>query len=644
MNIAIDLGGLLAPPIRNRGIGNYVFDQLKELFQQDVHNNYYLLNLFEDIDLKQLLEYGDNVKSFYFYTGENNELYYNKSYKDVMNNIYFNFIRENNIDLFWLTYTFNPLFEYDSKVFKETKVIVTVYDIIPYIFQKEYLMDKNVRKWFIKCIEFIEQSDYLFAISESVKRDLIEYLQIEECVISNISTGVSDKFKKIPILENDKMKLYTQYGIKDEYIMCTGGEDFRKNIDGLIIAYSKLPKELINKFQLVIVCKMSPHIMEAHQTLAISKNVGHRVIFTNFVTEEELILLYNGAKIMAFPSKYEGFGLPVIEAMKCGTPVLTSQNSSLGEIAEGAAFLVDPFDITVIESKLEEALNSDDLAKYVDLGFARASQYTWKRTAELTKQVFCKIESEEKQTIKLTRDSIAIFLPGTTKNVLFDEYVSYIIKESNKKNNIQIFTDNLGCTEYIDEKRIKNCSEFYPANFDKIIYIIANHKECAFMLPYIYYYRGFIDTHDLYLPIPYLQIIKEAKDELELDELKNRFFKEYISSSYNKTPPYLFGKNFVTEYSDVIIVHNNLNKKEILQQSIHKTIVNILEGISDSSCIIEDSSIRLVNLVNEEFNIVGNDVIEKIINFLGNNTSVRYEELLNLSKTVAYAKRYCFKN
>ncbi|RKJ22013.1 glycosyltransferase, partial [Butyricicoccus sp. 1XD8-22] len=125
-------------------------------------------------------------------------------------------------------------------------------------------------------------------------------------------------------------------------------DDFRKNIEGLIVAFSKMPQSILHEYQLVVACKLSEASEAYYYEVAKKHNVRDRIILTNFVPTNHLILLYNLAHVVAFPSKYEGFGLPVVESMACGTPVLTSNNSSLGEISEGAAVLVDPFDINDI--------------------------------------------------------------------------------------------------------------------------------------------------------------------------------------------------------------------------------------------------------------------------------------------------------
>jgi glycosyltransferase involved in cell wall biosynthesis len=180
-----------------------------------------------------------------------------------------------------------------------------------------------------------------------------------------------------------------KYGVERPYILYVGALESRKNLPRLLEAYARLRKWSA-RWKLVIVgarkWKFTP-IFEAVQRLGLEPHVH----FTDYVADEDLPALYRGAELFAFPSLYEGFGLPVLEAMACGTPVVTSNRSSLPEVAGDAALLVDPLDVEAIAGAMQRVLADEALAAGLrEIGLARAAQFTWERTARETVAVYKK--------------------------------------------------------------------------------------------------------------------------------------------------------------------------------------------------------------------------------------------------------------
>ena len=367
MNIALDATGMLGPMSKGRGIGNYSLNLLRALTENDKENHYFFLNFFENVDDAQLVNDKKNFTQINFYMGKDRALLDHVEYAEILGGIVRRFIRENNIDMFIVTSPFDDhVMTYRKEWFLDTKVIAIVYDIIPYIFSERYLADSRTKNWYMERVETLRWMDQLMVISQSVKNDMIRCLGFEAKNISVIWGASGDKIKKTYVSEEEKISLFHKFGIENKYIMCTGGDDERKNLSGLIEAYSMAGKDLIREFQLVIVCKLSANSEKRYQKQIENLNLCGRVVLTNFVTDEELLQLYNCAYAMIFPSQYEGFGLPVTEAFACELPVVTSNNSSLAEIAGDAAVLVDPFDIRDIARGIKEVLklpNTEDLAR-----------------------------------------------------------------------------------------------------------------------------------------------------------------------------------------------------------------------------------------------------------------------------------------
>lgn len=222
----------------------------------------------------------------------------------------------------------------------------------------------------------------VITISQNTKKDLIEKLDVPEEKIEVIYNGVSDNFT---LIEDPQtlQKTLNKYKIKKEFLLYTGVWRYHKNLPRLIEAFAILKHKRNIDISLVITGKPDPDYPETKQAV---KELGltQDVIFTGLVEEEELIHLYNAANIYVFPSLYEGFGLPPLEAMKCGTPVVASNASSIPEICgEGNAIFFDPYKVNDIAEKIEKVYKNTDLqAELIENGMARADKFTWQITGQ----------------------------------------------------------------------------------------------------------------------------------------------------------------------------------------------------------------------------------------------------------------------
>jgi len=183
-----------------------------------------------------------------------------------------------------------------------------------------------------------------------------------------------------------------RYGIGSRFILYFGGFDLRKNVPRLIEAYARLPEHLRREYQLVVAGRyhnlghpLFPDPRETVRRLGLEGNV----VFTGQIREQDKAPLFSAATVFAFPSLYEGFGIPVLEAMACGTPVLTSNLSALPEVAGDAGLLIDPYDTDAIAQGLVDLLDHqerrEELARR---GLERARRFTWRQVAEQTVRVY----------------------------------------------------------------------------------------------------------------------------------------------------------------------------------------------------------------------------------------------------------------
>lgn len=267
---------------------------------------------------------------------------------------------------------------------KKTKKVTTMHDMTPYLFPSAF--PKRILKNQMRRLSLVKrESDLIIADSKTTKDDTVKFLDIPQDRIKMVNLAVAKNFKPQP--EDKIMTTLSKFKIKKPFILSVGTQEPRKNVHKLIDAFENLSKEY-QELTLVLTGKKG-----WGQVLETVPNV----IETGFVSEEELISLYAGCKVFVYPSLYEGFGLPILEAMACSAPTITSNNSSMVEVAKDAAILVDPRSDEQIKKAISLVLKleSDDYQKMVRASLDRARQFTWEKTARETLKVYEELVKKE---------------------------------------------------------------------------------------------------------------------------------------------------------------------------------------------------------------------------------------------------------
>jgi glycosyltransferase involved in cell wall biosynthesis len=226
--------------------------------------------------------------------------------------------------------------------------------------------------------------DMCVVVSECTKRDLLKNFSMDERKIKVIYLGADKRFRLLdtPVVES----VLSKYGIKRPYLLSVGSVP-RKNINGIIKGF--YASKASDNFQLVLSCSMD---VSKYQQMADDLGVGDRVLILSSLSDQELVALYNGCHAFVFPSLYEGFGLPILEAMQCGAPVITSNISSCPEVAADAAILVDPGSTRKIAAAIDQMCSDDILRKqFIEKGFQRAKHFSWDRFAQEMKKVYSSV-------------------------------------------------------------------------------------------------------------------------------------------------------------------------------------------------------------------------------------------------------------
>lgn len=357
-----------------RGIGNYtleLIDQLKQIGSDDT----YLLYVDRE-DKERLLPNNDNFKVV---------LIPSKNYFIWEQCLLPLFLYAGGVDILHCPANTAPLW-----LNKRVKLVVSLLDVM---FLKDYAqlprsssvyqrLGRYYRKFVVSRV--IKRASRIITISDYSRRDILaHYPWLKPDIISVTHLAVNEKCRSDP--DNKVLK---KWGISGDYILLLGAVDPRKNTAQALKAFLDLKERKLLKPKLVIT-GLSDRTRKPLYEMAGSSNDTADVIFTEFVPEKDLAELYRNAFLFLYPSLYEGFGLPVLEAMTYGVPVIAANRTSIPEIADGAAWLIDPQDPDDLKVAIMSlATDGERREEMIKRGSERAKSFSWKRTAEQTLKVY----------------------------------------------------------------------------------------------------------------------------------------------------------------------------------------------------------------------------------------------------------------
>jgi glycosyltransferase involved in cell wall biosynthesis len=371
MKIGID--GRAAKWYRGTGIGTYTYQLINSLNDTDKYNDY-LLFMPESCDCN--IQFGKNF--------------------NVKN------ISENSTGEFWDEVNIpNILQDCDIEIYhvpqngvglpkdKRCPMVITLHDVIP------YKMPETVGPTYLKIFQeqmpdIISKCDGIITVSQYSKEDIVKTFNFPKEKIFVTYLAPEEIYK--PLDKNiSKALIKDFYSIDGDYILYVGGFSPRKNILGLIEAFSKLVTSYKSDIKLVIAGKKGKSY-NLYRNRAEELHVEDKVIFPGFISLEHLPHLYSASSLFVYPSFYEGFGLPPVEAMACGVPVIASNMTSIPEIVGDSAILINPNDIEDLYNSMLKVLQDNKLSESLILkGFMRSSELSWKETARQTAIAYNKI-------------------------------------------------------------------------------------------------------------------------------------------------------------------------------------------------------------------------------------------------------------
>ena len=270
------------------------------------------------------------------------------------------------------------------------RLVVTIHDLSFLIFP-EYHTKENYELVLSNLIYLNSRPDMVICDSWQTKKDVIKYFHVPEEKLSVIYLGVNDSFRE-EIDSDFRKKILEKYGLTGKYLLCVASIEPRKNFLRIINAFSEFIKqEEYKKYSLVCVGGKGWKNIEIY-SLVKQKNLEGKIKFLRSIEEYELAPIYNQAEIFLYPSLYEGFGLPVLEAMACAVPVITSNVSSLPEVASGAAILVNPYsEKQIYKAILHLVENKNKREQLIDMGLKNIKKFSWENTAKQTLNIYQQI-------------------------------------------------------------------------------------------------------------------------------------------------------------------------------------------------------------------------------------------------------------
>jgi glycosyltransferase involved in cell wall biosynthesis len=282
-------------------------------------------------------------------------------------------------------------------------LVMTIHDMI-WLFPKKYSrshtfsLQWKLMEWYQLVVPraAARRASAILTVSQQSKDSIVEHLGIDPDHIFVTQGAVNSSFH--PVRDAERLQtLREKYQLPSRFVLAIGSADPRKNIETLVQAYALLPENVRKEYHLVIVWTAATLAAATYKLVEVL-GMNEYMHFINQVSNEELVLLYNKASLFVFPSLYEGFGLPMLEAMACGAPVIAANTSSIPEVAGDAALLVEAKDANGIANAILRILSDENLAaEMVQKGLKRNSMFSWKKCAIETLSIYQRVMSVQSE-------------------------------------------------------------------------------------------------------------------------------------------------------------------------------------------------------------------------------------------------------
>lgn len=376
MRIGIDIRCLAEG--KRTGVEEYTLALLKELFERDQKNEYILFfNAWKKSlpDFSWLAPYHNvTLKTFRF--------------PNKLLNLSLWYLGLPRLDLLLggTDVFFLPNLNF-AAVSKKTRLVVTAHDLSFELFPETFSFKQRLWHYLVNFRHLLRRADHIMAVSQSTKDDLVAEYQVPEEKICVVPSGIDERFRQMDRNDAELVRIKEKYHLPYKFILYLGTFEPRKNIMALIQSYEALlasGNPSLTKYDLVLAGTRGWKCDDVFQAREQSP-YKERILLPGFIADEDKVALYNLASVFVYPSLYEGFGFPPLEAMACGVPVITSHSSALPEVVGAAGMMIDPYQPDELYQALQSVLNDQTLSfALTQRGIAQAKQFSWGKTADLT--------------------------------------------------------------------------------------------------------------------------------------------------------------------------------------------------------------------------------------------------------------------
>lgn len=392
---------------------------------------------------------------------------------------------------------------------------ITLYDLIPLLRKERYLSDPNVAAWYYRKLDSMKKAELLLAISGNARQEGIDALDWDPRRVVNISSAADAIFAPHTLAPQSRAELLARHGLHRPFIMYTGGIDYRKNIEGLIEAYATLPGELRRQYQLAVVCSIREPDRQRLQRLVSQLQLGSDdLVLTGYVSDGDLVSLYNTTALFVFPSLHEGFGLPVLEAMSCGAPVIGANTSSIPEVIGRTDAMFDPTSVSAIASAMTQVLSNPAFADSLRIhGLKQATLFSWEASAERAIAAFEETHARrvagQVATVAVTaaitppRPRMAFVSPLPPARSGIADYSAAMLPELAKFYDIDLVLAQESLdVPWIDDTFAQRPVAWFDAHaheYDRIVYQFGNSAFHSHMFGLLERHPGVVVLHDFFL-------------------------------------------------------------------------------------------------------------------------------------------------
>ena len=518
MKLLIDMQGAQAQS-RKRGIGRYTLALVKAIVQQRSNHQIVLLLNSRFTESCQAL-----VEEFSPLIGANNIIQWlplapvyqvdsnNQARWKASECLYENVVGRLQPDMVLLTSLFEGAGDdavTSIKAWRQDYPVATIlFDLIPLLHPSPYLDNPAHARWYHEKLSHLKQADILLSISQATRQEGLEHLSLPESRITNISSAIDDLFRPTDVSEERQYVLRTHYHLPKPFVMYTGGIDHRKNVEGLIRAFAKLPRQIREEHQLAVVCAV--HEPEKERLQALAKRSGlaeGTLVLTGYVPEQDLLELYNLCTAFIFPSWHEGFGLPALEAMACGAPVIAANTTSLPEVVGWEEALFDPYSDQTIADKIYQVLVDDDFRERLKKhGLEQAKGFSWQRSADVALDAMVQhlnaIPKLPDESTPLERPRLAFVSPLPPERSGISDYSAELLPELANYYHIDLIVDQPVVDEALKQYgQVRNVQwlKDHAADYDRILYQFGNSSFHQHMFELLEEMPGVVVLHDFFL-------------------------------------------------------------------------------------------------------------------------------------------------